>query len=64
MAVSQHVLDALNYRREELQGKRKARIGQPGYATNVADIDQAISDLDAEIARQSEGSDGPGTDQT
>lgn len=61
--AGEHILDALKIRRDEIAGKRKARAGQPGYAQNVAHIDQAIAELDAEIAKRSAGSDGPSEDQ-
>lgn len=54
------ILDALRIRRDELAQKRKARASSYGYVLNVKEINQAIDELDAEIARL-QGSDGPET---
>lgn len=57
--MTDHILDALKIRLEEVQGKRKARVGRPGFDANIAAIDEAIAQLEAEIAkREAEASAG------
>lgn len=48
--MTDHILDALKIRLEEVQGKRKARVGRPGFDANIEAIDEAIAQLEAEIA--------------
>lgn len=43
------VRDAIAIRLEEIQGKRAARVGQAGYAQNVAEIDESIAILKAKL---------------
>lgn len=45
------VRDAIAIRLEEIQGKRAARVGQAGYAQNVANIDEVIAELKAAIEK-------------
>ena len=51
MTENTYILDALRIRRDELEGKRKARAGAPGYESNVQEIATAIEQISAEIAR-------------
>lgn len=58
--MTDHILDALKIRLDEVQGKRRARVGRPGFDTNVEAIDEAISQLEAEIAsREGEAANAP-----
>lgn len=50
--MTDHILDALKIRLDEVKGKRKARVGRPGFETNVQAIDDAIGQLEAEIAKR------------
>lgn len=49
-----YVTQALELRRDQLQGKLNARDGQSGFAANVAEITIAITALDAEIQTRRE----------
>jgi len=61
--MTDHVLDALKIRRDDLSRKREARATQPGYGQNVADIDQAIAELDQAI-QEREGTESPPDETT
>lgn len=52
MAAPDYILQALNLRRDQLQGKLNARDGQAGFAENVIELRAALEQLDAEIAER------------
>lgn len=52
--MADYVMQALEMRRDALQGKLNARDGQAGFAGNVAEIRVALAALDAEIASRKE----------
>jgi len=52
--MADYVMQALEMRRDALQGKLNARTGQDGFAANVIELQTAIAALDAEIAARIE----------
>ena len=48
--MADHITDALELRLADLERKRKARTNKAGYEENVAELDEAIGQLKAEIA--------------
>ncbi len=56
--MTDHILDALTLRRDDLARKLKARRGTPGYEQNVVEIEQAIGQLDAEIQQRQSAPEG------
>jgi len=52
--MADYVMQALEMRRDALQGKLNARTGQDGFAANVIELQTAIAELDAEIASRKE----------
>lgn len=50
--MADHVAETLRLRIAELERKRKARAGKPGFEQNVQDIDAALSELKAALAER------------
>lgn len=46
-----YVRSALELRLADLKAKKAARQGAPGFAENVAEVDAAIAEIEAELQR-------------
>ncbi len=52
--MTDHVLNALNQRLDDLRAKLKAREGVPGFEANTNEIREAIEQLEAEVGKRME----------